>query len=96
MPGFRSELPPGARATTARIRASAPGEASAVRPPKLWPTIPTGAASGKCCSNSRTSGTRLAIIASMRAARASAVSFGWRPKAGSTTSEWSIAAIVYP
>ncbi len=41
MPGFGREAPPGASATTDRIRGSTSTEASAVHPPRLCPTIPT-------------------------------------------------------
>src|SRR6266704_5868766 len=40
IPGLGFELPPGASATTARISCTTSGEASAVQPPKLCPTIP--------------------------------------------------------
>src|SRR5262249_32733483 len=75
----------GARATTARMRSSLSGVASAVHPPKLWPTMPTrsassggrpatGAAPRIRSSSRRTSGTRLSIHPWIRAARSARVS----------------------
>src|SRR6266516_1555097 len=68
------------------------GEASAVQPPKLCPTIPTGAglSSAWVKTYSRRklmSGTRLAMAASASAARCSGVSPSRCPSSGATSSE---------
>src|SRR5712692_4642785 len=64
MPGRGGSPPPAPIATTVATRESTSRVASAVQPPKLWPTRPTSS-SPKWSMSRRTSGTRPAMMASI-------------------------------